>query len=142
MFDVFFDLRRRVLWTTISGTFSSDDLAIMDEIGQIILNAEGPMSCVFDFSAAEKTDVAIDEIERRAKRPRNPSSVRRIIVASHPDILRLAQAFVTTQQAIGSDAPGIVHSAAEARKLLEIDTELRRAKIDWLRDILLAERSG
>ncbi len=143
MFIIAFDARRAVLWNTFSGVFTREDLQGMDEVGRVLLEAEGPVDCVFDFSASEGTDISLTDIAVRGQRPQAEAALRRVIIASHPALLKLAEAFAAAQALIGSPPPAIVGSAREARQVLGVDDlRLRPVDIEWLRASLRADREA
>lgn len=137
MFSVSYDLRNRVVWTSFSGVFTAEDLRNMNDIGMIILEAEGTLNCVFDFSACTGTSISRDQIVQRARRPSSEKAIRRIIVASHPDLLALAHSFAATQALLGDKAPVILHSPDEVAGALGVSSvHPKPVDIDWLKDQL------
>ena len=143
MFTIAVDQRRAVLWNAFSGVFTREDLAAMDEVGLVLLEAEGPLNCVFDFSAVEGTEISLAHIAVRGQRPRHEATLRRVIVATHPDILKLADAFAAAQALTGSPPPAVVRTVEEARQVLGVDgLRLRPVDIEWLRASLHADREA
>ena len=140
MFEIAYDHGHRVVWASFSGFFTRGDLAVLDEVGRVVTEAAGPLDSVFEFSSVQGNEVRTDDMIQRGQQLRLAADKRRIIVGTQPALLRLAQVFVATQVMTGSTQPSVVHTAAEARGLLGLETlELKVVALDALRKRLGVE---
>ena len=143
MFNIAFDRRQKVVLVRFSGRFTADDLAGLDDIARVIIEAEDPMDVIFDFSAAEAVDLTRDAIVRRGQQPQLQPGQRRAIVAPTAAKFELAKLFAQSQSAAGSTPPLVTRSLDEAlRGFGRTALETHPIEIDWLREELQAARDS
>ena len=142
MNKVAFDRKRRVLWASFPGTFTPEDLAALDALADMVVGIVKPIDGVFDFSESAGTGLVFrDDFIERGQQVNPMSAMRRIVVASSPGILNLAQVFAAAQALTGAGAPVIVNTAEDARRRLGHATlELQPIEIGALRALFQAER--
>ena len=137
MFGIEFDLRQKVLLVVFSDRFTTDDLAVLDDVSEVLVEAEGPVSGIFDYSSIEGVDVTMRHMASRGRRAQLCPGLRRAIVAPQPEMFQLAQVFATNQDAVGSEPPKVVTTMAEAVKWLGLERlQSRPVEIGWLREQL------
>lgn len=135
MFSIEFDQRQKVLLVVFSGRFAADDLLGLDEVSDVLVEAEGPMSGVFDFSRIDGIDVMVRDVASRGRQAQMCPGLRRAIVAPQPEMFRLAQIFASNQGVVGSDPPKVVVTMAEAVLWLGLERlQSRPVEIGWLRE--------
>jgi hypothetical protein len=81
---------------------------------EILVEAEGPMHFMLDFSGVERVSMPDKAIAERGRRLQLCPGYRRVIVAPQPEILGLYHVFAAGQLAVGSSPPVIVRSLGEA----------------------------
>ena len=118
MFDMGYDRQNNVLLARLFGTFTLDAMQRLDTACATFLTAEGPAHSIFDFSAAETMDMAMDRVERRAERAPLCPGFERIVVAPQPAIFAVAETFRAHQASRGLAAPQVVRTMEEAEGAL------------------------
>jgi hypothetical protein len=113
-----FDRQRNVLLLTLLDTFDNATLAVMDAACTAFFDAEGPSHSIFDFTPTQKVAMTPLSLERRAHKPAMCVGFERIIVAPQPELHALAEKFRLHQSSAGLPAPHVVHTMAEAERLL------------------------
>jgi hypothetical protein len=118
MLAVGFDRQRNVLLLTLLDTFDNGTLAVMDAACVTFFDAEGPSHSIFDFTPTKEVVMAPQSLERRASKPAMCVGFERIIVVPQPELRVLAEKFRLHQSNAGLPAPHVVHTMAEAERLL------------------------
>jgi hypothetical protein len=113
-----FDRQRNVLLLTLLDSFDNGTLAVMDSACATFFDAEGPSHAIFDFTPTKKVAMAPLSLERRASKPAMCVGFERIIVVPQPDLRALAEKFRLHQSNAGLAAPRVVHTMADAERLL------------------------
>jgi len=141
MFDVQFNRRRQVTFVRFHGTLSTQDFAELDAIAHVLVAAEGPTDCIFDFSAVEAVDLPVDFVARRARQRQICPGCRRIIVAPQREIAALARLFGDLQGEIGCEQPAIVPTLdAALGRLGGPAMRFRAIETTWLRAMVAMEQ--
>ena len=113
-----FDRQRNVLLLTLLDTFDNSTLAVMDAACATFFDAEGPSHSIFDFTPTKKVVMAPLTLERRAAKPAMCAGFERVIVVPQPELRAIAEKFQLHQSSAGLAAPHVVHTLAEAERLL------------------------
>jgi hypothetical protein len=114
MFTIEFDRQHSLTLARFSGEFGFDDIGTLDRVGEIFVAAEGPSHFLFEFSAVEAVSMPPWAIARRGRRPQLCPGYQRIVVAPQPEILELYRVFGANQLLVGSAAPMLVKTMAQA----------------------------
>jgi hypothetical protein len=135
MFAVEFDQRQKALLVVFSRRFTAADLSGLDDIAEILVEAEGPMSGVFDFSRIEEIDITSQGVASRGRQAQLCPGLRRAIVAPQPEMFALAEVFAQNQGVVGSEPPKVVCTMAEALAWLGLERlHSRPVEVSWLRE--------
>ena len=123
------------------GAFTREDFGAIERLNSFVGKARAPMICVFDYSDTSGAGNAFrDEFIDRAQQPHAMADTRRIIVATRPDVLNLAQTFAAAQVMIGSSSLEIVKSAGDARRAMNHATlDLQPVEMTALQTLLQAD---
>jgi hypothetical protein len=112
------DRRHNVTLARFSGEFAADTIGRLDHAIGLLVEAEGPMHFLLDFSAIERVNMPDRAIAERSRRLPLCPGYQRVIVAPQPEILGLYCVFAAGQRAVGASPPVIVRSIAEALRHL------------------------
>jgi hypothetical protein len=135
MFAIEFDQRHNVLLVNFSRRFTDEDLTGLDDIAEVLVAAEGPMSGIFDYSRIEGIDIVPQCIVRRGRQAQRCPGLRRAIIAPQPEIFILAELFAQSQNAVGSEPPRIVRTMPEALAWIGVrKLQTRPVEIGWIRE--------
>lgn len=107
------DRRHNVTLARFSGEFALDTIAELDHAGELLVEAEGPMHFLLDFSGIARVNMPDRAIAGRSRRLPLCPGYQRVIVAPQPEILGLYRVFAAGQLAVGSSSPVIVRSFSE-----------------------------
>jgi hypothetical protein len=141
MFDVQFNRRRQVTFVRFHGMLSPQDFVELDAIAHVLVAAEGPTDCIFDFSAVEGVDLPVDFVARRAHQRQICPGFHRIIVAPQGEIAALARLFGNVQGTIGCERPAIVPTVEAALARLGAPAmRFRAIETTWLRAAVVLEQ--
>lgn len=113
MFTIEFDRWHRLTLFRFSNTFSTDDIQAVDEAGAALVAAAGAAHFLFDFTAVEAIAMPDRAITERGRRRQLCPGYKRVVVASHPEIVGLYRLFGANQSRVGSAPPTIVHTIAD-----------------------------
>jgi len=133
MFTIEFDTRQKVVRVIFSLSFTVDDLAGLDDVAEVLVAAEGPMSAIFDCTLIDSIGIPAQRVASRGRLRQLCPGLRRAIVAPQPEMFSLAELFARSQDAAGSEAPQVVRTMAEALAWLGLDKlQSRPVEIGWM----------
>jgi len=118
MFTLSFDKKHRVLRSTFSGIFSSDDIKASDLATLAFTALHGPSRGLIDFSNTEVMGVPVSKLLERSLQPQMTPGRERVMVLPQNDWTVLAQRFGEQQRLGGSRPPVVVSSVDEAYFIL------------------------
>jgi len=118
VFTLSFDRQARVLMASVSGVFSSDDIAGLDAAVPRFVSREGPVRGILDFTDATALAVSNSRIAARGQKPAMVEAL--LIVAPQPEFNSLGRAFGQYQRMAGTAEPKVVGTLEEAYAILGI----------------------
>ena len=141
MFAIELDQHHKVVLVRLSDRLTQHDVSVLDDIARVLVEAEGPVSAIFDLSAVSAVDVPRTVVERRGRMPQLAPGHPRVMIAPQPDVRALCEAFARLQAESGSEPPTVVDTMAQALARLGLGPlTFRPMEIGWLRDALAAHR--
>jgi hypothetical protein len=119
MLSLAFDRKHRVLRTTSSGIFASQDIEELDRAVIEFVARQGQVRCIYDYTEVEALAVPESLMARRAQQPLIVRE-QRVIVASRVAGGEAARTYVRHQREAGQKEAAIVDTLEEAYRLLRI----------------------
>lgn len=116
--SIYRDASSRVFLIEVAGPLTEDDLAQADRVRRAIVEREGPVRTIFDFSAVSEVVVPTSSFVERGRRPSIMGDQPRVYVVPHPETFGLARLYRSHQGASDNTPPALVKTRAEAFALL------------------------
>jgi hypothetical protein len=143
MFDLEFNRQHQVTLVRFHGRLSVQDFAELDATAPVMVAAEGPTDCIFDFSALDSVDLPVNFLSRRAQQRHLCPGHRRVIVAPQAELEAAARLFGDCQGAIGCETPMVVRTLDAALAWLNCPRSgFRPVETAWLRASIFAEEAA
>jgi len=143
MYAIEFDQPGRTVLVIFEGELDEADLDSLDEIADVLVEAEGEHGVILDFSGVTSLRLTPEGVAARGRRPGRAGVVRRVIVAPPGPLGDLAGLFARSQAESGTKPPTVVASRAAAMDLLKLEKpSFRPVDIDWLRAAILHDRKA
>lgn len=120
MFALSIERRHRVLKTTVSGIFSSEDIAGLDRAVLLFTARQGPTRGLIDFTSVDALAVPLSKLAERGRQPQIVADRECVMVMPRSACRELGRGFAEQQRSVGSRPPVIVDFIEEAYWILDL----------------------
>jgi hypothetical protein len=121
MFILLIDRGNQVLLSRLSGVLNPENWQQLESAARKSAASDGPMRALFDLSDVETIDISVDHLMEVAQRQQHiPNQVRVYVIPANGSQFGMARLFGTYSALAGNVEPVIVHSMAEAYRVLQI----------------------
>ncbi len=118
MFALGIERSQRVLLLRFIGVFTSEDLEQQDKAVHNIVDQEGAMPAIIDWSEVDLFAIPQTRMAERGRLIQIALGQLRVMVVSRPDMCEVVRVYTSQQRDFGNVEPTIVRSRFEAYRAL------------------------